>query len=81
MGHQKIIDTFEMYHEAIITMLVDYSFEGKMPEKRGDPGIPTIPCTINNNYVKYALCDLGARVSVMPFSLYYKLNFRQACSN
>jgi hypothetical protein len=32
--------------EAITTMLVDYSFEGKMPEKRGDPGIPTIPCTI-----------------------------------
>jgi hypothetical protein len=31
MEHQKIIDTFEMYHEAITTMLVDYSFEGKMP--------------------------------------------------
>jgi hypothetical protein len=55
-------------------MLADYSFEGKIPEKRGDPGIPTIPCTINNNYVKYALCDLGAGVSVMPFSLYKKLN-------
>jgi hypothetical protein len=45
-----------------------------MPKKRGDPRIPTIPCTINDNYVKYALCDLGARVSVMPFSLYKKLN-------
>jgi hypothetical protein len=44
--------------EAITTMLTDYSVEGKMPEKRGDPGISTIPCTINNNYVKYALCDL-----------------------
>jgi hypothetical protein len=55
-------------------MLANYSFEGKMPKKRGDPGIPTIPCTINNNYVKYDLCDLGARVSVMPFSLYRKLN-------
>jgi hypothetical protein len=44
-----------------------------MPEKRGDPGIPTIPCT-NDNYVKYALCDLGAGVSVMPISLYKKLN-------
>jgi tRNA1(Val) A37 N6-methylase TrmN6 len=27
-----------------------------------------------NNYVKYALCDLGAGVGVMPFSLYKKLN-------
>jgi hypothetical protein len=64
----------KIHSEAITTMLADYSFEGKMPEKRGDPGIPTIPCTINNNYVKYALCDLGAGVSVMPFSLYKKLN-------
>ena len=53
-------------NEAITTMLADYSFEGKMPEKRGDPGIPT-PCFINKNYVKYSLCDLGAGVSVMPF--------------
>jgi hypothetical protein len=29
--------------EAITTMLADYSFEGNMPENRGDPGIPTIP--------------------------------------
>jgi hypothetical protein len=55
-------------------MLADYSFKGKLPEKRGDPGIPTIPCSIKNNYVKYALCDLGAGVSVMPFSLYKKLD-------
>jgi hypothetical protein len=60
--------------EANTTMLADYCFEGKIPEKRGDPGIPAIPCTINNNYVKYALCDLGAGVSVMPFYLYKKFN-------
>jgi hypothetical protein len=60
--------------DAITTMLADYSFEGKMPKKRGDLGIPTIPCTINNNYIKYALYDLGAGVSVMPFPMYKKLN-------
>ena len=48
-----------------------------MPEKRGDPGIPTIPCHIKETYVKYALCDLGAGVSVMPFSLYKKLNLNK----
>ena len=48
-----------------------------MPEKRGDPGIPTIPCYIKETYVKYALCDLGAGVSVMPFSLYKKLNLNK----
>ena len=63
--------------EAITAMLADYSFKGKLPEKRGYPGIPTIPCRIKNTYVKYALCDLGAGVSVMPFSLYRKLNLNK----
>jgi hypothetical protein len=65
--------------EAITTILAGYSFEEKMPEKRGDPRIPTTPCTINNNYVKYYLCDLGAGVSVMPFYLYKKLNLDNLC--
>src|SRR3954471_9271497 len=60
-------------NEAISTMLPNYSFSGKIPEKLGDPGIPTIPCIIKNNYVGTALCDLGAGVSVMPFSLYKRL--------
>ena len=60
-------------NEAISTMLANYSFSGKIPEKLGDPGIPTIPCSIKNNYVRTALCDLGAGVSVMPFSLYKRL--------
>src|ERR1041385_5201488 len=59
--------------EAISTMLANYSFSGKIPEKLGDPGIPTIPCSIKNNYVRTALCDLGAGVSVMTFSLYKRL--------
>ena len=45
--------------DAITAMLADYSFKGKVPEKRGDPGIPTIPCPIKETYVRYALCDLG----------------------
>ncbi|KAK1644726.1 hypothetical protein QYE76_062531 [Lolium multiflorum] len=55
-------------------MLANYSFSGKVPKKLGDPGIPTIPCSIKNNYVRTALCDLGAGVSVMPFSLYKRLD-------
>src|SRR3954453_7581780 len=64
-------------NEAIYTMLANYSFSGKIPEKLGDPGIPTIPCSIKNNYVKTALCDLGAGVSVMPFSLYNRLDLEK----
>src|SRR5680860_733777 len=60
-------------NEEISTMLANYSFHGKIPKKLGDPGIPTIPCSIKNNYVRTALCDLGAGVIVMPFSLYKRL--------
>ena len=60
-------------NEEISTILANYSFSGKIPKKLGDPGIPTIPCSIKNNYVRTALCDLGAGVSVMPFSLYKRL--------
>ena len=44
-------------NEEISTMLANYSFHGKIPKKLGDPGIPTIPCSIKNNYVRTALCD------------------------
>src|SRR3954462_4241536 len=64
-------------NEAISTMLANYSFSVKIPEKLGDPGIPTIPCSIKNNYVITALCDLGAGVSVMPFSLYKRLQLEK----
>jgi hypothetical protein len=37
--------------EEISTLLANYYFDGKVPEKLGDPGIPTIPCSIKNNYV------------------------------
>jgi hypothetical protein len=64
-------------NDEISTVLANYSFNGKIPKKLGDPGIPTIPCSIKNNYVKTALCDLGAGVSVMPFSLYKRLDLEK----
>jgi hypothetical protein len=67
-------------NEEISTLLANYSFNGKVPEKIGDPGIPTIPCSIKNNYVRTALCDLGAGVSVMPFSLYKRLHLEKLIS-
>ncbi len=50
-------------------MLANYTFKDGVPKKLGDPRIPTIPCSIKKNYVKTALCDLGAGVSVMPLCL------------
>ena len=54
-------------------MLANYTFNCMVPKKPGDPGIPTIPCSIKNSYVRTAVCDLEARVSVMPSSLYKRL--------
>ena len=38
----------------ISTMLANYTFKGGIPKKHGDPGVPTIPCSIKRNYVKTA---------------------------
>src|SRR5215216_225161 len=61
----------------ISTMLANYTFKDGVPKKLADPGIPTIPCSIKKNYVKTALCDLGAGVSFMPFSLYRRLDLNK----
>ena len=57
-----------------VAVLTSYPPHGKLPAKLGDPGIPTISCAIGTTNIHNALCDLGAGVSVMPLSLYKKLN-------
>ncbi|GJZ76250.1 ribonuclease H-like domain, reverse transcriptase, RNA-dependent DNA polymerase [Tanacetum coccineum] len=44
-----------------------------LPPKEKDPGSFTLPCYINNLCFNKALADLGASVSVMPFSTYTNL--------
>ncbi|KAL9239249.1 hypothetical protein vseg_013591 [Gypsophila vaccaria] len=46
----------------------------RSPPKRKDPGSFFIPCTIGTLTIDNALCDLGASVSVMPYSVCEKLN-------
>ncbi|XP_061337877.1 uncharacterized protein LOC133284775 [Gastrolobium bilobum] len=45
----------------------------KIPPKLGEPGNFTIPCTIGDQYVGKALCDLGASINLMPMSVFKKL--------
>ena len=58
-------------------MLANYTFKDGIPKKLGDLGVPTIPRSIKRNYIKTALCDLGAGVSVMPLSLYHRLDLNK----
>ncbi|CAM8948296.1 unnamed protein product [Rhodiola kirilowii] len=50
-----------------------------MPPKLKDSGSFFIPCDIGGLTIRRALCDLGASVSFMPYSLYAKLNLGDLC--
>ncbi|GJW05460.1 DNA-directed DNA polymerase [Tanacetum coccineum] len=45
----------------------------KLPSKEKDPGSFTIPCDIGHLHIDNALADLGASISLMPYTMYEKL--------
>ncbi|GKC00816.1 hypothetical protein Tco_0986952 [Tanacetum coccineum] len=49
------------------------TYDNILPQKEKDPGSFTLPCLINNICFDKALVDLGASMSVMPFSIYTNL--------
>ncbi|GKC60603.1 ribonuclease H-like domain-containing protein [Tanacetum coccineum] len=49
------------------------AYDHTLPTKEKDPGSFTLPCFIHNAYFDKALVDLGASLSVMPFSTYANL--------
>ncbi|XP_027337115.1 uncharacterized protein LOC113850771 [Abrus precatorius] len=49
----------------------------KLPPKLKDPGSFTILCTIGNSYFDKALCDLGASINLMPFSVFRRLGMQE----
>ncbi|KAJ4701053.1 DNA-directed DNA polymerase [Melia azedarach] len=52
--------------------------QNKLPPKLKDPGSFTIPCTIGEYYFEKALCDLGASINLMHFSIFRKLGLGEA---
>ncbi|XP_024028757.1 uncharacterized protein LOC112093792 [Morus notabilis] len=47
--------------------------KNRLPPKLKDPGSFTIPCSIGDQYIGKALCDLGASINLMPMSIFRKL--------
>nr|GEU91817.1 hypothetical protein [Tanacetum cinerariifolium] len=45
----------------------------KFPSKEKDPSSFTIPCDIGELHINNALADLGASISLMPYTMYEKL--------
>ncbi|XP_073152975.1 uncharacterized protein [Henckelia pumila] len=48
--------------------------QNKIPPKQKDPGSFYIPCVINEVQFQKALCDLGASINLMPYSVFRKLS-------
>ncbi|XP_022031126.1 uncharacterized protein LOC110932073 [Helianthus annuus] len=48
--------------------------QNKLPKKMNDPGSFTIPCLIGSLSVSNALADLGARINLMPYAVFAKLD-------
>ncbi|GJU40226.1 retrotransposon protein [Tanacetum coccineum] len=67
--HNYCYDDLNEAHEVKILDAIDHN----MPQKEKDPGSFTLPYLINNVCFDKALVDLGASVSVMPFSTYINL--------
>ena len=44
------------------------------PPKLPDPGSFSIPYIVGKVEIERSLCDLGASISIMPYSLFYKLH-------
>ncbi|XP_024022362.1 uncharacterized protein LOC112091881 [Morus notabilis] len=52
--------------------------KNRLPPKLKDPGSFTIPCSIGDQYIGKALCDLGASINLMPMSIFRKLGIGEA---
>ncbi|GJW37430.1 putative reverse transcriptase domain-containing protein [Tanacetum coccineum] len=67
--HGYCCDNWKEAHKVKILETYDHT----LPQKEKDPGSFILPCFIRNNCFDKALIDLGASVSVMPFSTYSNL--------
>ncbi|XP_021687743.2 uncharacterized protein LOC110670108 [Hevea brasiliensis] len=64
----------EDYETIALTEECSAILQNKLPPKLKDLGSFSIPCLIGNMNIDKALYDLGASVSLMPLSIYKKLD-------
>ena len=65
---------------AIVALSQECSaiLQKKLPPKLQNPGSFTIPCAIRNAVFERALCDLGASINLMSWSIFKKLKLGEA---
>ncbi|PIN07717.1 DNA-directed DNA polymerase [Handroanthus impetiginosus] len=68
------------YETVALTEKCSAIIQNKLPPKLKDPGSFTIPCTIGTHFSGRVLCDLGASINLMPYSIYRTLGLGDAKS-
>ncbi|KAL2486468.1 Aspartic peptidase domain containing protein [Abeliophyllum distichum] len=63
----------EEHKTVMLTEECSAILQNKLPPKLKDPGSFNIPCTIGSLFFYKALCDLGASVNLMPYSIFKQL--------
>nr|XP_029150750.1 uncharacterized protein LOC112770087 [Arachis hypogaea] len=73
---KELINKKRSWHEKETIMLTQECsaiIQRGLPPKLKDPGSFFLPCTIGNMTIKRALCDLGASINLIPYSMMRKL--------
>src|SRR2546430_13886129 len=68
----------KVFETVLLTEESSAILQKKLPQKLDYPGSFTIPCIIGNVTFENALCDLGASVNIIPYTLFTKLGIREA---
>ncbi|XP_075088487.1 uncharacterized protein LOC142170471 [Nicotiana tabacum] len=74
---KKILSSKRKLEEVSVVMLTKKCsaiLQNKLPQKLGDPGSFTISCTLGGVYFEKVLCDSGASINLMSFSIFKKLD-------
>ncbi|XP_042032351.1 uncharacterized protein LOC121779071 [Salvia splendens] len=66
----KINEEGRVITEENVTAMIQRS---DLPSKKTDLGMFTLPISIGEIQVEHAMCDLGASINVLPYSIYKKL--------
>ncbi|XP_060178205.1 uncharacterized protein LOC132608142 [Lycium barbarum] len=74
---KEILSSKRKLEEASVVVLTKKCsaiLQNKLPQKLGDPGSFTIPCTLGGVYFEKSLCDSGPSINLMSFSIFRKLD-------
>ena len=66
------------YETIALTKECSAILQKKLPPKLKDLGSFAIPFSIGNSIAGKALCDLGARINLMPLSIFKRLKLGEA---